>query len=89
MRKYDDKSYGEVDATIVITHIMLQATDLGLGTTFVGHFDPKLLVEKLNIPGNIIPVGILPIGYPAKEAEPSLKHNERYPIEQIVFYNKF
>jgi nitroreductase len=89
VRKYDNKSYGEVDAAIVTTQIMLQAADLGLGTTFVGHFDPKLLIEKFNIPENIIPVGVLPIGYPAEGAEPSLKHNERYPIEQTVFYNQF
>lgn len=89
VRKYDNKNYGEVDATIVITQIMLQATDLGLGTTFVGHFDPQLLSEKFSIPENIIPVGILPIGYPAEDAEPSLKHNERYSIEKTVFYNNF
>lgn len=42
-RKYDGKDAAEVDAAIVGTHIMLQAVALGLGSTWVGYFDPSAL----------------------------------------------
>lgn len=32
-RSYDNKDMGEVDASIVATHMMLEVTNLGLGTT--------------------------------------------------------
>ena len=39
VRKYDGRNFADVDASIVGTHVMLAAHDLGLGTTWVGHFD--------------------------------------------------
>jgi len=42
-RSYDGKDSGEIDASIVSTQMMLQATELGLGSTWVGHFDPALI----------------------------------------------
>ena len=39
VRKYDGRNFADVDASIVGTHIMLAAHDLGLGTTWVGHFN--------------------------------------------------
>lgn len=45
-REDDGKNHGEIDATIAVTQMMLQAADLGLGTTYVGMFDP----EKLTAP---------------------------------------
>ena len=39
VRKYDGRNFADVDASIVATHVMLAAHDLGLGTTWVGHFD--------------------------------------------------
>src|SRR5699024_1727442 len=45
-REGDGKDFGEVDAAIVATQIMLQAADLGLGTTYVGMFQPEKLCEE-------------------------------------------
>jgi len=89
VRDEDDKNYGEVDASIVAAHIMLQAADIGLGTTFVGVFDEEPLKEKLDIPENFVPIGIIPIGYPREDARPAHFHTKRLPIEETVFYNKF
>lgn len=88
-REYDDKSSGDVDASIVTTHMMLQAVALGLGTTWVGHFDPKKVCEAFNLPQNYIPVALLPTGYPADGSSPKPAHYKRYPLEQTVFYNRF
>lgn len=78
-----------VDATIITTHMMLEAADLGLGSTFVGHFDPQALREQFKLPDNIIPVALLPLGYPKEGLEPSRAHSKRKPIEKTVFYNSF
>lgn len=43
VRSYDGHTFAETDAAIVATHIMLQIANLGLATTWVGHFDASLL----------------------------------------------
>jgi nitroreductase len=40
--RQDGRSYCEVDATIAMDHAILAATDLGLGTCWIGAFDLKL-----------------------------------------------
>ena len=80
---------GVLDATIVITHMMLEAAELGLGTTFVGYFDPKVLIKEFDIPKNLVPVALLPLGYPADDAEPSPSHGSRKEISETVRFNSF
>ena len=43
-REYDGKDHGEIDAAIAAAQMMLQAADLGLGTTYVGMFEPDKLL---------------------------------------------
>lgn len=83
-RDFDGKDYGEVDATIAITQMMLQIAQMGLGTTFVGWYDPKKLQQGLNLPANIHPVGILPIGHPADDDQPAPMHFIRQEISQFT-----
>lgn len=85
-RGYDNKDMGEVDASIVTTHMMLEVTNLGLGTTWVGHFDPAAVVKEFNLPENVIPVALLPIGYPSDNSSPNPRHNERLDINQTVTF---
>ena len=49
-RKYDNKDEGIVDASIVATHMMFEIQDLGLGTTWIGSFDPEKVREIYKIP---------------------------------------
>ncbi|AGK97547.1 nitroreductase family protein [Clostridium pasteurianum] len=86
---YDGKVHTDIDASIVATHMMLQAAELGLGTTWVGNFDPIAVRNAFNIPSNIEPVCILPIGYPSKDAKPNPNHTKRKNIAQTVLYNYF
>ena len=44
-RKFDGANFADVDASIVGTHIMLAAHDMGLGTTWVACFDAPALQE--------------------------------------------
>ncbi len=80
---------GVLDATIVITHMMLKASELGLGTTFVAYFDPRVLIKEFDIPDNLVPVALLPLGHPADDAEPSPSHGNRKAIDETVRYNSF
>ena len=87
-RKYDGHDEGEIDASIVTTHMMFEAQSLGLGTTWIGAFDPAKVREVYKIPKNLEIVAILPIGYPAQDAEPSAMHSKRNTMEEMVYWNK-
>ena len=89
VRPYDGDNSGVIDASIVGTHIMLAAHDLGLGTTWVGHFDPAVLRRVFNLPDAVEPVVIFPLGYPAAEAKPSHMHAKRRPVAETVVYESF
>ena len=87
-RKYDLKDEGIVDASIVTTHMMFEAYSLGLGSTWVGAFDPMKVREVYDIPKNYEIVSILPVGYPSEESRPSAMHNKRNEIDSFTFYNE-
>ncbi len=86
-RKYDGKTCGVSDACIVATHMMLSAWDLGIGSTWVMHFNPFSMREEFNIPENIEPVALLVMGYPAPDCEPNPLHFQYRPLDEVVKYN--
>lgn len=88
-RPYDGNQSGIVDASIVTTHMMLQAWELGVGTTWVMHFNPFKMCETFEIPQNIEPVALLVMGYPALDAVPNERHILYRPMDETVFYNEF
>ena len=88
-QKYSKYDFGYVDTAIVTTHMILEAQNLGLGTTWIGAFDPYKTKELFNIPDNYEVVSLLPIGYPAEDAHPSMLHYEVRPKEETIFYDKF
>lgn len=53
------------------------------------HFIPEAVREEFSVPENLEPTALLVMGYPAPDAEPSPRHGERKPIEQILSYNGF
>lgn len=78
-----------MDASIIITHMMLETAELGLGTTWVGAFNHQMTRELFEIPDYLVPVALLPIGYPAVGIEPHPWHYKRFDIDHTVFYNSF
>jgi len=81
------KSSGEVDATIVTTHMMLEAASLGLGTVWISYFDTDKAVQLLNLPENYVPVCMLYVGYPADDFVPNpIMSGKRLPLSETVFY---
>ncbi len=85
-RKYDSENSGFVDASIVTTHMMMEATELGIGSTWVMHFNPAKMVEAFDIPENIVPVALLVMGHPAPDAAPIEMHSQFRPLEEVVSY---
>lgn len=75
----------EKDIMIALEHIALVATELGLGTCWIGAFNEKKIKELLEIPEDLRVVAIMPVGVPAESPGP----RPRKPLEEIVFLNKF
>ena len=67
---------GETDAAIVCTHMMLQAFELGIGSCWVGYFNPKIVAETLGLPENVTVSALLPMGYPEEDAKPLPLHSQ-------------
>ena len=82
----DGKDHGEIDAAIAATQMMLQAADLGLGTTYVGMFRPEDLVRTFPEMEGLHMIAMLPLGYPAEGAHPAKLHGLRKPMEELVKY---
>jgi nitroreductase len=78
----DGKNYADVDATIAMDHLILAASDLGLGTCWVAAFDPVAARELLQLPDGAEPVAFTPLGYPADLPRPK----ERKPLQELVRY---
>ena len=64
---------GVQDVSIVATHVMLEAWELGIGTCWVNYFANSKLERALGLPENERAVLLMPIGYPAADAEPLAK----------------
>jgi nitroreductase len=75
-RSYDGKSSGDIDVSIVATHMMLVASSLGVGTTWIMHFIPEAVRCEFSIPDDIEPVALLIMGYPSPDAKPLHLHSE-------------
>lgn len=84
VRGYDGRNFADVDAAIVATHIMMEISDLGLSTTWVGHFDAPRLKELCPEMQDLDLIAIFPIGYAAEDAEPSPRHFQRKAKEELL-----
>lgn len=87
-RSQDQFSSATMDASIVTTHMMLQAWDLGVGSCWVCAFDPDRVREQFAIPDHWQIDCLLPLGYPAADAAPGPGHAQRKPPEETVFDEK-
>ncbi len=70
------------DCSSAITHILLCATSIGLGSLWCGAYPMNSVVKKirtaLNLDDCIIPLGIIYIGYPDEEKESRTQYHEEY-----------
>ena len=83
-RPYDGFNVGVVDGSIVATHIMLEAWELGLGTCWVAHFDAPSFKQAFPQMEPYELIALFPIGYPADDAAPLPLHNTRKGIDELA-----
>ncbi|MFC1997123.1 nitroreductase family protein [Chloroflexota bacterium] len=83
--RQDGKNYYEVDVAIAMDHLILAAHSLGLGTCWIGAFNPEAASEFLNLPDEVIPMAFTPLGYPNKEP----RQKVRKPLNELVFYEQW
>lgn len=92
-RPFDGKQLTDIDASIVTDQMMLQATELGLGTLWVCSFKPNILKQEFSISNGFEPVNILVAGYADTNAQPALSPERhlkmRKPLSEIIFYESF
>lgn len=89
-RPFDGKNLIDIDTSIITDHMMLQATELGLGTIWICYFKPDVLKKEFNLPENVEPVNILGIGYASGQPDPPDRHDKlRKPLSEIVSYEIF
>lgn len=84
VRQYDSKNFAEIDAAIVSTQIMLQIHALGLGSTWIGHFDAPMFKEVFPEMKDTELIALFPAGYPSDEAAPSPRHELSRPEDELV-----
>ncbi len=85
VRRQDSKNYSEVDIAIAMDHLILAAADLGLGTCWIGAFEPEVTREILGLPADVEPIAFTPLGYPGDE----LKPKKRKTLAEIVHYERW
>ena len=78
---------GVTDATIVATHMMLEATAQGLGSTWVSYFDRRKARELLDVPANWEICDMLYLGYPAEGEQGAHAAGSREPLGHTCFFN--
>ena len=83
------KASGATDATIVATHMMLEAASLDLGSVWISYFDEEKARELLELPESWQSACMLYIGYPADDFEPNAKMSgHRKPLTETCFWNE-
>ncbi len=75
---------GHQDVSIVATHMMLTAWDLGIGSCWVNFFPNTETGKAFGLPENEKPVLLLPLGYPGGKAAPSPLHSAKKPMDELV-----
>ena len=84
VRKYDGREFADVDASIVATHMMMEIEALGLGTTWVGHFNNTELINQFSNMEGYDLIAIFPVGYPEEDAKPIDMHFQRKSVDELV-----
>lgn len=88
-RPFDGKQTVDIDASIVTDHMILEATELGLGTVWVCYFKPDIIKSEFNLPEELEPINILVIGYTDEQpADPERHSSQRISLSELVSYEK-
>lgn len=81
-RPSDGKDHADIDIAIAVEHLCLAATEQGLGTCWVCNFEVPMCREVLQLPANIEPAVLIPIGYAAAQ---EMSAKKRKSLKEILF----
>jgi nitroreductase len=81
-KKHDGKIYADVDGAIAADHMTLVAEELGLGSCWIGAFNPTIAREVLQLPDDVELLTMLTLGHPNEEGRPK----ERKSMDELVNY---
>ncbi len=84
--KYIGYDGGETDASIVVSAMMMEATELGLGTLWARGYDSKKIFDAFPEIKDLELVCLLDIGYPSEDSAPSERHTQRKELSETVQY---
>ncbi|MGI5818599.1 MAG: nitroreductase family protein [Armatimonadota bacterium] len=74
-----------IDVSIAMAYMTLEAVEQDLGTCWIGAFNADRVHALLEIPKDVILVGLLPIGYPDAEAPPK----KRLSLDEIMMHERW
>lgn len=90
VRPFDKKQTCDIDASILTDHMMLQASELGLGSVWICYFKPDILREEFCIPKNLEPINILAVGYSEETPQSPDRHEEtRIAVKSLASFEHF
>jgi nitroreductase len=81
----DGKNYADVDVSIAMDHLILAAANEGLGTCWIGAFDPQAAREVLGLPPGVEPIAFTPLGYPADAP----REKRRKALVELIKYERW
>lgn len=81
--------FGTIDASIALTNMANAACALGLGSCWVGAYDPQAVRARFNVPADYTLVDMLMLGHPADDCAPSPRHAECKLLGEIVVHGSF
>lgn len=86
-RPFDSMTTTDIDASIITDHMMLAATEQGLGSVWICYFDPKVVKQEFKLPDELEPVNILAIGYASDTPPAPDRHKTmRIPLTDLAKY---
>ncbi len=84
--RYDGKNHSDIDLAIFIDHFTLAATEKGLATCWVCHFNVESIIKSFSLPANKVPIALIPLGFPAN---PNNTVKKRKAVNDFVFINNY
>ena len=69
--------------------MMMEATELGLGSVWVCYFKPDVIRQEFRLPDTLEPINILAIGYAnGNPSDPERHQSQRISFNELVHYEK-